>query len=56
MAALLRGPAREGRLTRSGVGTYRGRPAIVAAFELGGGTVAFVTDRAGCAVLDRFSV
>jgi hypothetical protein len=56
VAALLRGPARDGRLTRSGVGTYRGRPAIVASFELDGGTVAFVTDRAGCAVLDRFSL
>ena len=56
VAALLDGPARGGRLTRAGVGTYRGRPAIVASFELEGGTVAFVTDRSGCAVLDRFAV
>ena len=55
VAALLDGPARGGRLTRSGVGTWQGRPAVVAAFELSGGTVAFVTDRAGCAVLDRFT-
>ena len=55
VAALLNGPARGGRLTRSGVGTWRGRPAVVAAFELSGGTVAFVTDRFGCAVLDRFT-
>src|SRR5581483_3992658 len=55
VAALLDGPARGGRLTRSGTGTYRGRPAVVAAFELSGGTVAFVTDRSGCAVLDRFT-
>jgi hypothetical protein len=56
VAALLNGPARGGRLTGSGTGTFRGRPAIVAAFELSGGTVAFVADRAGCAVLDRFSL
>ena len=55
VASLLNGPARGGRLTRSGVGTWRGRPAVVAAFELNGGTVAFVTDRSGCAVLDRFT-
>jgi len=54
VAAVLDGPARGGRLTGSGTGTFRGRPAIVAAFELSGGTVAFVADRAGCAVLDRF--
>ena len=56
MAALLKGPARGGRLTGSGVGTWRGRPAVVAAFKLSGGTVAFVTDRPGCAVLDRFAL
>jgi hypothetical protein len=56
VAALLNGPARGGRLTGSGTGTFRGRPAIVAAFGLSGGTVAFVADRAGCAVLDRFSL
>jgi hypothetical protein len=56
VAALLEGPARTGRLLRSGVGTYRGRPAVVASFELEGGTVAFVTARSGCAVLDRFAV
>jgi hypothetical protein len=56
VAALLNGPARGGRLTRAGTGTYRGRPAIVASFELAGGTEAFITDRSGCAVLDRFSV
>jgi hypothetical protein len=56
VAALLDGPARTGRLLRSGVGTYQGRPAVVASFELDGGTVAFVTDRSGCAVLDRFAV
>jgi len=56
VAALLTGPARGGRPTGSGVGTWRGRPAIVAAFELGGGAVAFVTDRSGCAVLDRFAL
>ncbi|HEY4410437.1 MAG TPA: hypothetical protein VGO87_11185 [Acidimicrobiia bacterium] len=55
VAALLNGPAKGGRLTRSGVGTWRGRPAVVAAFELNGGTVAFVTARSGCAVLDRFT-
>lgn len=56
VAVLLDGPARTGRLLRSGVGTYRGRPAVVASFELEGGTVAFVADRSGCAVLDRFAV
>ena len=56
VAALLNGPARGGRLTRAGTGTYRGRPAIVASFELSGGTEAFITDRSDCAVLDRFSV
>ncbi|HEV3363144.1 MAG TPA: hypothetical protein VG795_03210, partial [Acidimicrobiia bacterium] len=56
VAALLNGPARGGRLTRSGTGTYQGRPAIVASFELSGGTEAFITDRSDCAVLDRFSV
>ncbi|HEV7863278.1 MAG TPA: hypothetical protein VGR20_11275 [Acidimicrobiia bacterium] len=56
VAALLNGPARGGRLTATGTGTWRGRPAIVAAFELSGGTVAFVADRSGCAVLDRFAV
>jgi hypothetical protein len=56
VAALLNGPARGGRLTRAGTGTYRGRPAIVASFELSGGTEAFITDRADCAVLERFSV
>ncbi|HEV7686690.1 MAG TPA: hypothetical protein VGQ80_08975, partial [Acidimicrobiia bacterium] len=56
VAALLNGPARGGRLTGSGTGTFRGRPAIVAAFGLSGGTVAFVADRAGCAVLDHFSL
>jgi hypothetical protein len=56
VTVLLDGPARTGHLLRSGVGTYRGRPAVVASFELGGGTVAFVADRAGCAVLDRFAV
>ena len=54
--ALLDGPARGGRLIASGTGTFEGRPAIVAAFDLSGGTVAFVADRSGCAVLDRFSV
>jgi hypothetical protein len=56
VAALLNGPARGGRLTRSGSGTYQGRPAIVAAFELSGGTEAIITDRSGCAVLDRFAI
>jgi hypothetical protein len=56
VASLLNGPARGGHLTRSGTGTYRGRPAIVASFELSGGTEAFITDRSGCAVLDRFPV
>ena len=56
VAALLDGPARGGRLIRSGTGTYQGRPAIVASFELSGGTVAFITDRSDCSVLDRFSV
>jgi len=56
VAALLNGPARGGRLTRSGTGTYHGRPSIVAAFELSGGTVAFISDRSGCAVLDRFAL
>jgi hypothetical protein len=56
VAALLAGPARGGRLIGSGTGTWRGSPAIVAAFELSGGTVAFVTDRAGCAVRDRFPI
>jgi hypothetical protein len=56
VAALLSGPARGGRLTASGTGTWRGRPAVVAAFELSGGTVAFVADRSGCGVLDRFAV
>jgi hypothetical protein len=56
VAALLNGPAKGGRLTRAGTGTYRGRPAIVASFELSGGNEAFITDRSGCAVLDRFSV
>gem|GEM_PF-2489737 len=56
VAALLDGPARGGRLTGSGVGTWRGRPAVIAAFELDGGAVAFVADRSGCAVLDRFAL
>jgi hypothetical protein len=56
VAALLDGPARGGRLIRSGTGTYQGRPAVVASFELSGGTVAFITDRSDCSVLDRFSV
>ena len=56
VAALLNGPARGGRLTRSGTGTYQGRPSIVAAFELSGGTVAFIADRSGCAVLDQFAL
>lgn len=56
VTALLDGPARGGRLTGSGVGTWRNRPAVVAAFELSGGTVAFVADRSGCAVLDRFAL
>jgi hypothetical protein len=56
VAVLLNGPARGGKLVRSGTGTYQGRPAIVASFELSGGTEAFITDRAGCEVLDRFSV
>ena len=56
VAALLDGPARGGRLIRSGTGTYQGRPAIVASFELSGGTVAFITDRTDCRVLDRFAV
>jgi hypothetical protein len=56
VAALLDGPARGGKLVRSGTGTYQGRPAIVASFELAGGTEAFITDRSDCRVLDRFSV
>ena len=56
VAALLNGPARGGRLVASGTGMFQGRPAIVAAFDLSGGTVAFIADRSGCAVLDRFSV
>lgn len=54
--ALLDGPARGGRLTASGTGTYDGRPAIVAVFDLSGGRIAFVADRSGCVVLDQFSV
>lgn len=56
VAALLNGPARGGRLEASGTGTFDGRPAVVAVFELSGGRVAFVADRAGCGVLDRFAV
>jgi hypothetical protein len=56
VAALLNGPARGGKLTRSGTGTYQGRPAIVASFELSGGNEAFITDRSSCEVLDRFSI
>lgn len=56
VAALLDGPARGGRLTASGTGTFENRPAIVAVFDLSGGRVAFVADRDGCAVRDRFSV
>jgi hypothetical protein len=56
VAALLNGAARGGRLTRSGTGTYQGRPSIAAAFELSGGTVAFIVDRSGCGVLDRFAL
>ena len=55
VTALLNGAARGGRLIGSGVGTWRNRPAVLAAFELSGGTVAFVADRSGCAVLDRFT-
>ena len=54
--ALLDGPARGGRLIRSGTGTYQGRPAIVASFDISGGSEAFITDRSTCEVLDRFSV
>jgi hypothetical protein len=56
VAALLDGPARGGRLIRSGTGTYQGRLAVTASFELSGGTVAFITDRSDCSELDRFSV
>jgi hypothetical protein len=56
VAALLNGPAKGGRLTASGTGTFENRPAIVAVFDLSGGRVAFVADRSGCGVLDRFSV
>jgi hypothetical protein len=56
VAALLDGEARGGRLIRSGTGAYQGRPAVVASFELSGGTVAFITDRSTCEVLDQFSV
>lgn len=56
VAALLDGPARGGRLIRSATGAYQGRPAVVASFELSGGTVAFITDRSTCEVLDQFSV
>ncbi|MEW6474759.1 MAG: hypothetical protein AB1679_21115 [Actinomycetota bacterium] len=56
VAALLNGPARGGQLTASGTGTFEGRPAIVAVFDLPGGRVAFVADRSGCVVRDRFAV
>ena len=56
VASLLDGPARGGRLTASGTGTFENRPAIVAVFDLSGGQVAFVADRDGCVVRDRFSV
>jgi len=56
VAALLNGPAKGGRLTASGTGSFQNRPAIVAVFDLAGGRVAFVADRSGCGVLDRFSV
>ena len=56
VAALLNGPARGGRLTASGTGVFQDRPAIVAVFELSGGRVAFIADRTGCTVRDRFSV
>jgi negative regulator of sigma E activity len=56
VAALLNGPAKGGRLTASGTGIFQNRPAIVAVFDLAGGRVAFVADRSGCGVLDRFSV
>jgi hypothetical protein len=56
VAALLSGPAQGGRLTASGTGTFEGRPAIVAVFDLSGGGVAFVADRSGCVVRDRFAV
>ena len=56
VAALLNGPAAGGRLEAAGTGSFEGRPAIVAVFEVSGGRVAFVADRAGCAVLDRFAV
>jgi hypothetical protein len=56
VTALLAGPARGGRLTASGTGTFENRPAIVAVVDLSGGRVAFVADRNGCVVRDRFSV
>ena len=56
VAALLDGPAKGGRLTASGTGTFENQPAIVAVFDLSGGRVAFVADRNGCVVRDRFSV
>lgn len=53
---LAEGPARGTRLVATAVGTYRGIPAMVAAFATGPGTTAYVAARDDCRVLDRYPV
>lgn len=55
-AILADGPARDARLVATAVGTYRGIPAVVAAFATGSGTTAYVAARDDCRVLDRYPV
>jgi len=54
VTSLNRGPTRGDRLVATAIGTYRGTPAVVAVFSTGEGTIAFVTARDGCQVLDRY--
>lgn len=55
-ATLADGPARGARLMATAVGTYRGIPAVVAAFATGPETTAYVVARDDCRVLDRYPV
>ncbi|HLF40385.1 MAG TPA: hypothetical protein VI854_02810, partial [Acidimicrobiia bacterium] len=55
-ASLASGPARGSRMTALALGTYEGRPAVLAAFATGSGTTVYVTAREDCRVLTRYDV
>jgi hypothetical protein len=55
-STLAAGPARGARLVATGFGTLRGTPVVISVFATPSGEVAYLTDRAGCGLLQHYSL